>query len=439
MSTLPPASRVVITGIGLISPSGCTPDELWDALSSGRSAIGPSTLVPEQAGPMKIAAEAKGFTGAIGDFGDLDGKLKKSIRKAIKMMCRETQMAVAAAQLSLADAGLGESDCDPERTGVVLGSDYMLTMPEDYVRAVEKCAEDHRFNYGRWGDEGLAEIEPLWMLRYLPNMPASHIAIFNDLRGPNNSLTMREAAGLMAVGEAYRIISRGVASRMVAGATGTRLMPMQAIHSMQLEQLAPADGDPAKACRPFDKSRQGMVAGEGAATIVLESLEAAEARGAKIYAEVTGFGASQVADTQLSGDTQAALTNSMRAALKDADLQAGGVGHVSANALGTTDGDAAEARAISTVFGADAARVPVTALKSYFGNLGAAGGVVELVGGVLALRSGTLPRVLNYQTPDPECPVQAVREDGQPAGASVLANSVTPQGQAATVVAVAAD
>lgn len=432
-----PSQRVVVTGVGLISPSGSSADELWGNLSSGRSAVGPATLVPADAGPMAIAAEATSFRGKIDDFGEIDGKLKKSIRKALKMMCRETQMAVAAAQLAFADSGVAEADHDPEGTGVVLGSDYMLTMPEDYVRGVAKCAEGETFDYNRWGDEGLAEIEPLWMLRYLPNMPASHIAIFNDFRGPNNSLTMREAAGLMAIGEAYRIVARGGASRMIAGATGTRLMPMQAIHSMQLEQLAPADGDPTKACRPFDKGRQGMVAGEGAATIVLESLEAAEARGATIYGELSGFGSSLVTGSDLSGDTEAALANSMRAALADADLAAADLGHVSAFGLGTTESDAAESRAIGQALGDAASAKPVTALKSYFGNLGAAGGVVELIGGLLALRAGVLPRVLNYQTPDPACPVAAVKQDGVSAGGSVLASSVTPQGQAASIVATA--
>ena len=128
------------------------------------------------------------------------------------------------------------------------------------------------FEFTRWGNEGLGEMAPLWMLKYLPNMPASHIAIYNDLRGPNNSLTMREAAGNLAIGEAFRTIQRGHANLMVAGATGTRILPMQAIHALQTEQMAAENCDPTKASRPFDKNRTGMVAGEGAGMVVLEEL-----------------------------------------------------------------------------------------------------------------------------------------------------------------------
>ena len=165
----------------------------------------------------------------------------------------------------------------------------MLTMPEDYEGGMKKCADTGEFEFTRWGNEGLGEMAPLWMLKYLPNMPASHIAIYNDLRGPNNSLTMREAAGNLAIGEAFRTIQRGHADLMVAGATGTRILPMQAIHALQTEQMAAENGDPTKASRPFDKNRTGMVAGEGAGMIVLEELASAKARGATIYAEVVGL------------------------------------------------------------------------------------------------------------------------------------------------------
>ena len=135
---------------------------------------------------------------------------------------------------------------------------------------MKTCAPEGEFQFTQWGKEGLGDMAPLWMLKYLPNMPASHIAIYNDLRGPNNSLTMREAAGNLAIGEAFRTIQRGHANMMVAGATGTRILPMQAIHALQTEQMAAENGDPTKASRPFDKDRTGMVAGEGAGMIVLE-------------------------------------------------------------------------------------------------------------------------------------------------------------------------
>jgi 3-oxoacyl-[acyl-carrier-protein] synthase II len=429
--------RVVVTGLGLISPLGNTPAALWSALAAGRSGVALASLLPPDRQPLKYAAEARTFSGEIDDFGPLEKELKKAIKKGLKVMCRETRMAVAAAQLAIADTGLvgpeSQRRLDPELAGVVLGSDYMLTMPEDYEGGVRKCASGGEFEYPRWGQEGLGEMAPLWMLKYLPNMPASHIAIFNDLRGPNNSLTMREAAGNLAIGEAFRTIQRGHANLMVAGATGTRILPMQAIHALQTEQMAAENCDPTKASRPFDKNRTGMVAGEGAAMVVLEELSSAQARSARIYGEVLGLGSANVADTTLSGKCDVALARAMSAALRDAGRTPDEVGHINAHGLSTTERDADEARAIREVFGPLADKVPVTAIKSYFGNLGAGSGVVELIASVLALGDGRLPRVLNYECPDPACPLDIVDSDSRPAGHSFLNLSVTPQGQAAVL------
>jgi 3-oxoacyl-[acyl-carrier-protein] synthase II len=432
--------RVVITGLGLISPLGNTPSALWAALMAGRSGVAVTTLLPSNGQPLKFAAEAREFSGEIDDFGPLEKERKKAIKKGLKVMCRETRMAVAAAQLALADAGIAESPPDPEMSGVVLGSDYMLTMPEDYEGGMKKCAPEGDFDFKRWGKEGLGEMAPLWMLKYLPNMPASHIAIYNDLRGPNNSLTMREAAGNLAVGEAFRTVQRGHANLMVAGATGTRILPMQAIHALQTEQMADAglteagySADPTKASRPFDKNRTGMVAGEGAGMVVLEELQSAKSRGATIYAEVIGLGSANVADTDLRGKCDVALARAMKAALRDADRSPSDVGHINAHGLSTTDRDADEARAIREVLGSAADKLPITAPKSYFGNLGAGGAIVELAASVLSLREGRLPRVLNYETPDPLCALNVVKNDNTPAGRSFLNVSVTPQGQAAVL------
>ncbi len=425
--------RVVITGLGLISPLGNTPAALWSALLAGKSGVATTTFMPADRQPLKFAAEAREFTGEIEDFGPLEKERKKAIKKGLKVMCRETRMAVAAAQLALADAGFAEQPADPEMSGVVLGSDYMLTMPEDYSDGMKKCAPEGEFQYGKWGKEGLGDMAPLWMLKYLPNMPASHIAIFNDLRGPNNSLTMREAAGNLAIGEAFRTIQRGHANMMIAGATGTRILPMQAIHALQTEQMAAENGDPAKASKPFDKARTGMVAGEGAGMIVIEEYETAKARGATIYAEVLGLGSSNVADAQLRGKCDIALERAMKAALRDSGKSPAEVGHINAHGLSTTDRDADEARAIAAVFGEKAKEIPVVALKSNFGNLGAGGGVVELITSVLALREQKLPRVLNFKTPDPACAVRVAADDSTPAGQSFLNLSVTPQGQAAVL------
>jgi 3-oxoacyl-[acyl-carrier-protein] synthase II len=432
MSSSLPHRRVVITGLGLISPLGNTPAALWDALVAGCSGVGPTTFLPADRQPLAISAEAREFTGEIEDFGPLEKERKKAIKKGLKVMCRETRMAVAAAQLAIADAGFAEKPMDPEASGVVLGSDYMLTMPEDYTLGMKTCSAGGEFEYAMWGKEGLGDMAPLWMLKYLPNMPASHIAIYNDMRGPNNSLTMREAASNLAVGEAFRTIQRGHANLMVAGATGTRILPMQAIHALQTEQMASPNGDPTKASRPFDKNRTGMVAGEGAGMVVLEEYESAKSRGATIYAEVLGLGSANVADATLRGKCDVALERAMKAALHDAGKTPADVGHINAHGLSTTERDADEARAIANVFGAQAESVPIVAIKSNMGNLGAGGGVVELIASVLAVRDGRLPRVLNFETADPACPLHVARDD-TPSGGSFLNLSVTPQGQAAVL------
>jgi 3-oxoacyl-[acyl-carrier-protein] synthase II len=431
--------RVAITGLGLISPLGNTPAALWSALLAGKSGVATTSIMPADRQPLKYAAEAREFTGDIDDFGPLEKEQKKAIKKGLKVMCRETRMAVAAAQLAIADAGFAETPMEPEMSGVVLGSDYMLTMPEDYALGMKTCAPEGEFQYTKWGKEGLSDMAPLWMLKYLPNMPASHIAIYNDLRGPNNSLTMREAAGNLAIGEAFRTIQRGHANMMVAGATGTRILPMQAIHALQTEQMAAENCDPTKASRPFDKARTGMVAGEGAGMIVLEEMSSAKARGATIYAEVLGLGSANVANEKLRGKCDVALERAMKAALRDAGRTPEDVGHINAHGLSTTERDADEALAIQNVFGARASEVPVTALKSYFGNLGAGSAVVELIASALAMREGRLPPVLNYKTPDPACRVAVATGDGTPAGRSFLNLSVTPQGQAAVLYVAAAE
>jgi len=189
-------------------------------------------------------------------------------------------MGVAAAQLAMADAALaiGGGKYDPDRTGCVFGADYMLTMPEEFSAGINHCRDaEGTFDYNRWATDGMPQLSPLWLLKYLPNMPASHVAIYNDLRGPNNSITHREAAANLAIGEAYRTILRGSADIMLVGATGTRVHPMKTVHAIQTEELAGNGVEPSKASRPFDKNRTGMVIGEGAGAIVIEELATAKA------------------------------------------------------------------------------------------------------------------------------------------------------------------
>ena len=425
--------RVVITGLGAISPLGNTPTDIWDALIHGRSGVAKIGSFPADYMPTSFAAEAREFSGAIDDFGPLEGEKKKAIRKGLKVMCRESQMGVAASQRALSDAKIADGSFDPELAGIVFGSDYMMTMPEDFTAGIQRCiGPDGVFDFSRWALEGMPQLTPLWLLKYLPNMPASHVAIYNDMRGPNNSITLREASSNLAVGEAYRTIQRGHASLMIAGATGTRVHPMKMVHVVSQEEVAGNGAEPTQASRPFDLHRTGMVVGEGAGAVVLEELASAQTRGAKIYGEIIGTSSSSVANQQRVADRRKALINAMRGALRDAGLSPRDVGHIHAHGLSTRSCDVEEAAAIREVFGD--VPVPITAAKSSFGNLGAGSGLVELIASLLALEHGELFPVQNYSTPDPECLLKIVTTKGVSPGASFLNINVTPQGQAAAVV-----
>lgn len=425
--------RVVITGIGVISPLGNSAQQVWEAIVEQRSGIRRLETIPTDHLPLACGGEARDFHGKIDEFGPLEKTVKRTINKGKKLMCREIQMGVAAAQLALHDAGLDGGKRDPERTGVVFGSDYIMTLPEEFTDSVRNCIdEQRRFEFDRWASDGISHVDPLWLLKYLPNMPASHIAIYNDLRGPNNSITLREASSNLALLEAYCTISRGGADAIIAGATGTRVHPLRTVHVILQEELATNGSDPAGICRPFDQQRTGMVMGEGAGALVLEELAFAEARGASILGEVIGYGSSTVMDRSGGAHLDAAIRNVLQQALRTAGLQPEDIGHIHAHGLATRKCDQQEAAAISAVFGPDS--VPVTALKSYMGNLGAGGGVVETVASLQSLHAGQLAPVLNYETPDPDCPIAVNRELNSNPGQIFINLNVTPQGQASAIV-----
>ena len=356
--------------MGLVGPLGNSKEALWAGLSEGRTGVGPITLNPPEAMPVAFGGEARQFSGDIDDFGPLEKEQKKAIRKGLKVMCRECQMGVAAAQLALTDSGLKPGAIDPDRIGISFGSDYMISVPEEFSEGIVKCVDEQgRFQFSRWGSEGMTKMSPLWLLKFLPNMPASHLAIYNDFRGPNNSLTVREAAANAALGEAYQIILRGDAEAMLVGATGTRLHPMKAVHAVQQEEVFLGDGDPAAASRPFDRDRRGMVLGEGAGAILIEELSFAQARGATIYGEMLAAAGSTVAGPRLLAQRGEAMQNALRAVLRFAGKTIDDVGHLHAHGLSTRTSDAEEARAIQVVFAERRVPLPVTAAKSYFGNL----------------------------------------------------------------------
>jgi 3-oxoacyl-[acyl-carrier-protein] synthase II len=418
--------------LGLISPLGNSLESLWNALTSGTSGVRPLGALPVGSLPTKIAAEAIEFTGDVANFGPLEKDQQRAIKKALKLMCRDIQMGVAAAQLALGHSQLKPAAIDRDRAGVIYGCDFIVTVPEEFATGVQRCRDEAGiFHFDRWASDGLKAVDPLWLLKYLPNMPNSHIAIFNDFRGPNNAITVREASSNLALGEAFMTIQRGHAEVVIAGATGTRVHPVRTTHFVMQEEIAAGDGDPAKASRPFDRERTGSVLGEGAGAMILEELAHAQARGATILGEVVGYGASTVVDSVGVGQPRQAIANVLRQALQTSGLSAGEVGHIHAHGLSTKAIDVAEATAIVDVFGGRS--VPVTAGKSYFGNLGAASGVVEAIASVLALVNNRLFPILNYETPDPACPVHAVRGGDDSPGDSFISTSTTPQGQASAI------
>ena len=423
--------RVVITGLGVVSPLGNDPQQLIDGLRAGQSGVGPFTQIPLDVLCTNNGAEANEFTGDIADYGPMDKKLQRTIRKASKVMCREIEMGVAVAMLALNDAELTQENRDRDRCGVIYGCDYIMSMPDEYAIGIAKCLDENgNFQFEHWGEVGKPEVSPLWLLKYLPNMPASHIAIYNDLRGPNNSITLREASPGAAVTEAYSTISRGHADVLVVGATGSRVHPLRTLHAAGQENLASDRDDPTEMSRPFDADRDGSVVGEGAAAIVCESLQHAQSRGAKIIGEVVGYGSSAVGPRFGEDYLQQALTNVLRRALGDATPES--VGHINAHGLSTVQCDQQEANAIADVFG-DADKQPiVTTAKGHFGNLGAGGGMVEIAGSILAL-DGELFPILNCDSLDPTCKINACTESGKPAGDSFISANVTPQGQASAV------
>ena len=421
--------RVVITGIGQVSPLGIDNDVVWQVLQNQTSCIRKLQRIPANVIPTSVGGEATEFTGAIEQFGELEKIKKRTIKKGMKLMCREISMAVAAAQHALNSAGYNEGGYEPEKSGCVFGSDYIMTTPDEFEDGINKCREHGKLQFERWGSEGLPKVDPLWLLKYLPNMPASHVAIYNDLRGPSNSLTMREASANLAVGEGLTTIQRGAANMMLCGSTGTRIHTVRSIHMSLQEPLADNPENPAAACRPFDANRDGMVIGEGAGAIILESLDSAKARGANILGEALCGCSSTVSSKNGVADYETSFFNVIDGCLqklgKDFPL-----GHIHAHGLSNSILDAAEAKAINRIFGQN---VPVTALKSYMGNLGAGSGLIEMIASLQAMNRKWLFPVLNYQTPDPECPIR-IAKGGEDPGHSFMNLNITPQGQASAIV-----
>jgi 3-oxoacyl-[acyl-carrier-protein] synthase II len=433
-STNSNSRRVVITGLGVISPIGCSIEEFWTALGAGRSGISRSAIDVSGRETAGLWGGRCLFKGRIEEFGELEPGPRKVIRKSLKLMNRETQLGVAAGQQALLDCGILKTDIDRERLGICFGAGNVSVQPADFVSGIDACGGAAEFDNTRWGSDGIPNVEPLWLLKCLPNMPSCHAAIINDMRGPNNCITQREAAANLAIAEACRIISDDDADAMLVGATGTLLQPMNHLHAMFENDSPGATQDDDSQCRPFDSRRGPMIPGEGAGAIVLENYDTALRRGAKIYGEVVGTGSSCVIDRGGASDAGTSMANAIRSTLRDASGTTDDVDHIHAHGLGTQRSDAAEAQAIREVFRGRADTLPIVAAKSNMGNCGAAGGAVEMVASLLAIRHGQLFPLLNYSEADPNCPIHPVVSATDDAGNCFLNLSMHPRGLASCVM-----
>ncbi len=349
----------MITGIGAATPIGVGKECVWDHFCAGASGVAPIRLSSCEGLPARIAGEVK----------DFDPRAYVKRRKALKVMIRDSQLGIAAAALACRDAGAEDGAVDPQRFGVVLGADRICSSLVDSDLIYRPCMVNGRFDFSRWGTQGMASGFPLCFLKVLPNMIACHISINQDARGPNNTIHQCDTSSLQAVIEAARVIQRGMADVMIAGGASSTMNPFDWAARGVGGRLSPRSGPPPEVMRPFDALRDGEVAAEGAAVFLLESSRHAQARKARILARILG-GAS-AAEPRLApaaGPAGTGLQRAMRLAMAEAGLGPEQIGHVNAQGASLALEDRIEARAIHACL----PDVPVTAPRSYFGNAGAA-------------------------------------------------------------------
>ena len=415
--------EVVITGLGIVSPIGVGREQVWEAISARKSGVA----------PLAQLAAAGWIAPWGGEVRDFEPKEFIQPRKSIKVMSREIQLASAAAEMAWQDAGLAEATIDADRFGVIGAAGLLYCELEELEQPFKSWSNQERFDIQQWSRLAMGEMYPLWLLKYLPNMPACHIGIRYDARGPNNTLAQGDVSSLVALAEAAEMIRRDLADVIIVGGTGSRINITDLMWHAGARVSRGGAGDPSTVCRPFDLQRSGMVYGEGAAEFVLESRDHAERRGVRPLARIAGA-ASRCEPTaeslEPSGD---AIRRAIQAALAAAKLESFHVGHVNAHGNSTLEDDRAEARAIRAALG----NVPVTAPKSFFGNLGHGSGAVELAVSLVALAHGVIPPTLNYETPDPDCPVNVVAEPRPAENRTFVKLNHNTTGQATAVVVTA--
>ncbi len=372
--------RVVITGVGAVTPLGNTAEEFWAGLLEGRSGIGPITRFDATDFPTRIAGELKGFD----PLKYLD---KKDDRKFDPFL----KYAVACATMAVEDAALKTDNVDPTRFGVLVGSG---------IGGLETLLG----NYEVLRTKGPDRVSPFFIPMLIVNMASGVISMRLGAKGPNSSVVTACATGNHAIGDATKIIERGDADVMIAGGSEAIIIPLTIAGFCQMKAMSTRNDDPTRASRPFDAERDGFVCGEGGGLVVLESLEHARRRDARIYAEVVGYGMTGDAHHMTAPDPEGdGAARSMAAALHDAGLEPSAVGYINAHGTSTPYNDKFETIAIKRVFGEHARKLAVSSTKSMTGHLLGAAGGIEAIATAFALHHGVLPPTINYEKPDPDC------------------------------------
>jgi 3-oxoacyl-[acyl-carrier-protein] synthase II len=399
--------RVVITGIGIVSPIGIGARAYWDNLLAGATGISKISSFDPAKFPSQLAGQVPPYK--INDF------VPKTYRKATKVMARDTELAVIAADDAFKDSGLlskayAETPTfNGNRFGCNIGAALIsadLTELAAAMHVARSAERPEQLDLRQWGTNGMNQLTPLWLLKYLPNMLASHVTIIHELKGPSNNITCQDASSHLSIGEAFRIIQRGNADLAICGGAESRINHMGMMRQTLLNRLNTTSNDaPATAVRPFDSSAAGTVVGEGGGLLILEEYEHAAKRGAKIYAELVGFGASQ--DTHKVNEpcpTGRSYANAISKALKDANLPPAAVDCLIPHGLGIPSHDRAELAGLNQVFGAGLSKLPLAPIKSQLGNL-AAGCAVDAATAVLSLHHNKLPASPNTKSPLDNAPL----------------------------------
>ncbi|MDP4103868.1 MAG: beta-ketoacyl-ACP synthase II [Bacillota bacterium] len=403
--------RVVVTGVGAVTPLGNDIETTWKNIVAGKSGIGPLTRVNADEYPAKVSAEAK-------DFNPEDFIERKEARK----MDRFTQFAVAAAQMAVKDANLIINDENSHRVGVWIGSGIggMETFEQQFETFLQR---------------GYRRVSPFFVPMLIPDMATGQVSIMLGARGFNSCTVTACATGTNSIGDAFKVIQRGDADAMISGGAEAPITRMSVAGFCANTALS-TNPDPATACRPFDKNRDGFIIGEGSGIVVLEELEHALARGAKIYGEIVGYGATgdayHITAPAPGGEGGA---RAMKMALNDAGLAPEAIDYINAHGTSTEYNDKFETAAVKEVFGDHAYKLAMSSTKSMTGHLLGAAGGIEAIFSVLTIRDSILPPTINYETPDPECDLDYVPNTARPQTINtVMSNSLGFGGHNATIV-----